>query len=66
MRIPERRKDRARRLILEMLDDPVLILFAREKKEPKEIRRALIAKGVILSIWQIRKRIRLAERNFSL
>ena len=36
-RMPERRKDRARRQILEMLKDPVLIQFARERKEAKEI-----------------------------
>jgi hypothetical protein len=62
----ERRKDRERRQILEVLNDPVLILFARDEKDPKEIRQALAKNGTILSVWQIRKRIRSFNRNFSL
>lgn len=50
---PERRKDLIRREILKVINDPVLILFARGKKDPKEIEPILH-----VSSWSIRKRIR--------
>ena len=38
----DRRIDTVRRRILSRLDDPVLIKFARERKQPKEIALAYI------------------------
>jgi hypothetical protein len=42
MRQPERRIDRARRRIIDLLEDPILILFARGEKRPKEIAFELV------------------------
>ena len=58
----ERRRDRLRRAILDILNDPVLIAFARDEKDPKEISTWLRSRGIRISVWQVRKRI----RNFSL
>ena len=55
----ERRKDIVRRSILKALNDPILIQFARRKKDPKEI-----ALSLHLSPWIVRKRIRsFLQRN---